>query len=501
MNRARITSSKVVDEPYEFAVIIREDGQKGMYGVVAEERFLADNALRKIPVITDPEVFDATDLLNRVGAVTGTLSDAVREEQYDEKVIEKFAADLFDGLFRGVVLKELKRAQSRALGARKPLRIRLQLPDSLLVLPWELMLRRDVEPDLYVCQDRSMTLVRSTGDLQEFRPLEIRLPMRVLVVVSTPLNEPPLNAREEIDSILQSLKDLINRGDVQVQFISGSDTLRRMQEAVRSTDFNILHFIGHGTEEAGQIRISLETDCRIAQRLSPEDLWRQLQPVLSIGLVVLNICMGAADKVAARIASVGGAFLRLGVPAVIAHQADISYSAAAQFGGKLYMQLANLESLDWAVARAREGLPGVEWHTPVLYLNYVSGRLFAVPLATQPPRQDRSLLLEYAREAASQRRWCEAASYQREASLTQPENVEIDDLVKHYLDQELMDTCLHEARLACFPGALIWYQKFLGHSAARERPEWRAVNHLVEMVRAVESARVGARDPWLKWRR
>ena len=109
-------------------------------------------------------------------------------------------------------------------------------------------------------------------------------------------------------------------------------------------------------------------------------------------LVVLNSCEGARTTLTDPYAGVATTLIRLGVPAVVAMQFEISDDAAVLFAEELYTNLIGRQDpIDAAVAEARKAIYSevdkVEWATPVLYVRDPDAELFRfeVEKAALPP--------------------------------------------------------------------------------------------------------------------
>ena len=217
-------------------------------------------------------------------------------------------------------------------------------------LPWELM--RDGEKML--AADLPRPLVRVTPSFPGAGEPEANyLPLRVLVVIGG--NDAA--AEQQIAGIHDAVVRVSGMVDLEiVRHPSRRDALRA-HEVLRP---HIVHFIGHGAvaDDRGGFLVMHGPEADelwswpTAEILSEFADW---QPRLAI----LDVCrtVSVADQDAAWQA--GDAFNRLGVPAVVAMEADIPGDAAGAFTGELYRALVAGEPLDVAVARGRLGNLGL----------------------------------------------------------------------------------------------------------------------------------------------
>ncbi len=529
----------------DFMVTIEKNRAKG-YIVKAQEKFPNGEPVQ----IRGQETFKAGALLSRLPIVTGNITSAILGDRHDDNLIRQFGRDLFNELIKGKIRDGFQHALSvaRANNPIKGLRIRLQLPSELQVIPWELMYRTDVVPEHFLCLNAGIALVRSNPQVGKATALAIQLPLSILVVAATPLDHTPLEARKEIDSLLTALADLIQSGRVRVDFVHGADTLPRVIKVALSNSYHILHFVGHGEEDAGQAYLLFEDDERNANRLTPLNLYLALAAVNLPRMVFLNVCQGARILVKPPVASIAESFLRSGIPAVIAHQFEVSDMAAGMFARHLYRSLSGGMPVDNALVQTRmladqKLKASIESLTPVIYLHNANGELFPINFAATEPAPPVADLAAHARIAAAASHWSEAADYAREALIIQSDNAEAEELLKKGLAEEEMFNCLHEAnyetrlanlervsledQVACLEKAAGWYEKYvechkqLGHPPGEleritqgeqevqtkieqlkqaEHDRIDQLNQLDQLKRQIAQVDVFMRDPRLMWK-
>lgn len=117
-------------------------------------------------------------------------------------------------------------------------------PD-VLVQPWEMM--RDREGPLAF---RGVSIRRQLTGTKTVRPKELRLPLRLLLIVSRPTDTGFLDPRTSVAPLLDGL-DLLPAGSVEVEFCE-PPTLGKLEERISQArkerrPFHIVHFDGHGT--------------------------------------------------------------------------------------------------------------------------------------------------------------------------------------------------------------------------------------------------------------
>jgi len=293
-----------------------------------------------------------------------------------------FGARLFKAVFADDVLEcfhnSLVKAESQRHGLR--LRLRLNAPE-LNELPWEF---------LYMpAQDRFLSLavetpvVRYLQLLQSIRPLKVKPPLKILVMVSSPADFPPLNVNQEWSNLKNALADLEQRRLVNLERLEEA-TLTALQRRLRREEFHIFHFIGHGMfdEQTQDGVLLLEDQSRRGRRVSGKDMGIFLHNHQSLRLAVLNACEGARTSRSDPFAGTAQSLLRQGIPAVIAMQFEITDAAAITFAQEFYAAIADGYPVDAALVEVRALIfahgNGMEWGTPVLYMRAPDGHIFDV---------------------------------------------------------------------------------------------------------------------------
>lgn len=296
-----------------------------------------------------------------------------------EIIAMRFGTVLFDALIgRGV--RELLRASRSLADARSMgLRVRLRfvgVPE-LSGLPWEYLY--DPEERRYLDLTADTALVRYLELKQAIEPLEVELPLRVLVVIAdTP---PALDVEAEWRRLETALADVVRSRKVAVERLAPA-TLRSLRERLREGDVHVLHFVGHGDFEAGPGGGGLvfEAEGGGADRVSGDQLAVMLADHDSLRLVVLNACEGARGCLDGPQAGVAQQLLAHGVPAVLAMQFPISDQAAIEFASTFYDAVAKDHPVEAAVGEARKAIyaddHGLEWGTPVLFSRSPDGHLW-----------------------------------------------------------------------------------------------------------------------------
>jgi CHAT domain-containing protein len=293
--------------------------------------------------------------------------------------MKDFGSTLFENLIAGSVEEFLTRCHEQAVKEQKGIRWRLTLDPSLEELPWEFLCTRD----RFLAVNPRSPIVRYIKPETWVAPLKAAHPLRLLIVISSPKDEVPLDTKAEKDRIFGALKPLVDKGQLQISIIEGPDTVDRIFDTLLPDETHILHFIGHGAfddKRAEGVLIMEDIDGN-AQRINSERLSVLMQGKSSLRLIVLNSCLGSVGESVAPFSSVAAGAVRSGIPAVIAMQFEISDDAAREIAETFYTALSLNRPVDAALTEARRKIfvtqeDSLEWATPILYMQVPDGQLF-----------------------------------------------------------------------------------------------------------------------------
>lgn len=290
-------------------------------------------------------------------------------------------AALFDAVFAGDVLGCFRRSLDIAAQGGKGLRIRLRLAETpeLADLPWESMYDRT--RGVFLALSRETPLVRYLDLPEPADTLRPELRLRVLAVIASPSDYPPLDMEREVKNLNMALADLEARNVVTVDRLD-PPTVEALQAQLLKHEYHILHFLGHGAfdADAGDSVLLLTGPDGRGEAVSGETFATLVRDQRSLRLAVLNACEGALGGERDPYSGVAQRLLRGGVPAVIAMRSAISDKAAIALARSFYGALAAGAAVDEAMAEARKtlysgGFAG-EWATAVLYMRASDGHLW-----------------------------------------------------------------------------------------------------------------------------
>lgn len=343
--------------------------------------------------------FSAADI-ERYLAVLGREQPGTTRAQ-ESQTAREFGDRIFNFLIRNnedinaAYFASLERAGNNGL------RIRLSLENAgeLARLPWEYL--RDPNRE-FLALSRSTPVVRYSQQLTLRRPLNITIPLRVLVMISTPKGLPELDVEGEWQRLNEATADLQRRGLLLLERLD-SATLIDLQRKLRAGEYHVFHFIGHSdfnaTTQQGVLVFEDELDPDKAKIITGAALGRELGEENTIRLVVMNSCHSAQRPDGDALAGIASGLVTRGIPAVVAMQFAITDSAAKAFAEEFYRAISESLPIDSAVSEARRAIANrvgsIEWATPVLYMRSDDGVLFtqtqtmpAVPQKTRFTRRD-----------------------------------------------------------------------------------------------------------------
>lgn len=334
--------------------------------------------------------FSADRLENFVLKMGGARASVRRLHDPPRQLARDFGQALYDAVFAGEVEDCLRRSVLAAEEQHARLRIRLRLnrAPELLDVPWEYLYSTALGRPLALSTDTP--LVRYVEMAAPSAPLHVAPPLHILMAAPSPRDVGSLDTERELALLHEATRDLVREGLVEIHSLEAA-TPSGLQRHLRRHEVHVLHFMGHGafTDEGGVL--AFEDEDGLANPVSGHDLGVMLHDHDALRMVVLNACEGSRTSISDPFGGVAQSLVRLGIPAVIAMQFEISDTAATRFAHELYLAIADGYPVDAATCEARLALyfdsDTVEWGTPVLYLRAADGRVFDVerPATPLPP--------------------------------------------------------------------------------------------------------------------
>lgn len=318
-------------------------------------------------------------------AVDPALRD-LRDLRADPKRVRELGDALWQAAFQPPIAN--RHAESLGMAGAEGLRIRLRIdPAELQLLPWEYL--RNPETQQFMTLSRRTSLVRYVARPQPVPPLRVEKPLRVLVLISAPTDQAPLQVNRERGLIEEALAPLTQTEAVELAVETDSQPAR-LQDRLRQ-EFHVLHYIGHGIITRGQGYLVLEDDTHASWFVGATAL-ESLLGDTSLRCVVLTACESAATA-GDPFLGLAPALVRGGVPAVVAMQMPMPDESAVVFSREFYRALAHRWPVDACVTEGRLGIrtavreTRIDWGIPALFTRSADGILFTDEEAEERDRR------------------------------------------------------------------------------------------------------------------
>jgi outer membrane protein assembly factor BamD (BamD/ComL family) len=336
-----------------------------------------------------------------------------RADSPEMTATKTFGAKLFNAVFNGDVRGRLDSSVDEAERRDVRLRIRLRLnaAPELLDLPWEYLYNPSL--NRFLALSTRTPLVRYLELPESVRPLTVKPPLKVLVMISSPSDREPLEVEREWANLNLALAYRIGQGYVSLKRADKA-TLAALQQEMRRDEYHIFHFIGHGgfdTRVQDGVLV-LENDMGGGHLVSGQDMGVILHDYRHLRLAVLNACEGARTSLTDPFAGAAQTLVQQGLSAVIAMQFEVSDEAAITFAREFYGAVSDGYPIDAALGESRKAIFSqgnqTEWGTPVLYLRASDGSIFNVEPQSDAERQgsrESDLLSQQALAALEKADW------------------------------------------------------------------------------------------------
>lgn len=273
-----------------------------------------------------------------------------------EKKIEQWGNALFKAIFGNAeatnVYRNLMDAQKK--GSQCYLTIGSENPD-FLSQPWEMM--RDERGPLAFRGVAIRRQLLGSGIAQDFN---VKLPLRVLLIVSRPKDVGFIDPRNSIEPMLDAL-DALPPGSLDLHFCD-PPTFSQLEKTVsqarsNNTPFHIVHFDGHGSyhPKTGIGALAFEKNDETLDLVSGKKLGELLSR-LDIPLVLLEACRTSDLSEKPVSGSVAPALLKCGVGSVVAFSHSVHIEASRLLVERFYRELAQGKTAGSALEECRARL-------------------------------------------------------------------------------------------------------------------------------------------------
>lgn len=341
---------------------------------------------------------DVDRILERRAELEATvLASAVaarRTTPIAELPVRGVGQELFQALFTREVYGTYRASLGAAQHSGQPLRVVLRLAaPELAAMPWEMLF--DPETESYLCQTEPLLRHIPAPDYH-LNPLEIVPPLRILGLIASPRDLPPLDVEAERDHLAEALAGPVSEGRIELVWAPGG-AWDEIQSTLLEGPWHVVHFIGHGDYDArnDEGRIALVgADGRASMVRAI-----RLMALLSVAvprprLVVLNSCSSGESGREDLFSGTASTLVRGGIGAVAAMQFAISDGAAIAFAQGFYAAIANGRGVDEAARVGRISVMAspdgtLEWVTPALYVRGGDTQLFNLTAPARPAANNR----------------------------------------------------------------------------------------------------------------
>ena len=209
-------------------------------------------------------------------------------------------------------------------------------------LPWEYI--HDGED--FLALHGKFQLSRRPYELGELAREPVQLPLRLLVIISSPTDQAELNTEEEIGAIQEALDEAERAGQIRTLYLDDA-TLDAIGEALKSFKPHVIHYTGHGMFRDDKERpqnsrsyLALEQENGRAQLAGIKELRPHLQQASDLRLTLLSGCQTAQTSDADAFSGVATGMLAANIPAVVAMQFSILDSSGIHLARAFYTALA-----------------------------------------------------------------------------------------------------------------------------------------------------------------
>ncbi len=302
----------------------------------------------------------------------------IKSQQTNSNLLKSLGSKLYKALFPNQINALLKAAIANAQANQENVRLRLIFESPQLAsLPWEFLY--DEGTNTFLGNNTDTALSRYIDVPLQKRDIKAAiLPLKVLLVISTPSDLAKLDVAGEEKLIREALKKHIATEKIELDVLQ-SATRSDIQQKLREKPYNVFHFIGHGEFKDNKGHIILVDENGKSKYMDDENFANFFLGNNNLGLVILNSCKGATVSANQAFAGTAPNLVRRGIPAVVAMQYSIFDNTAKLFADEFYRTLALGFPVDAAIQTTRNaismevGLDKRDFGTPVLYMRAKDG--------------------------------------------------------------------------------------------------------------------------------
>ncbi|BAY85850.1 Miro domain-containing protein [Calothrix parasitica NIES-267] len=304
--------------------------------------------------------------------------ELIKSKQTNSGLLKGLGQKLYQALFPNDINAQFKATFAAAQENSHKVRLRLIFESPQLAsLPWEFLYYE--RTNTFLGNNTETVLSRYIDVPLKKREIKAaNLPLKVIVVISSPTDLATLDATGEENLIREALKKHTDAGQIELDVLTEATT-SNIRQKLREKPYNVFHFIGHGDFQNQKGYIFLVDDNNKAKLLDDETFANFFLGDRNLGLIILNCCRGATVSSNQSFAGTISNLVRRGIPAAVAMQYTISDSTAKLFADEFYKTLALGFPVDTAIQKTRNaismdvGLDKRDFGTPVLYMRAKDG--------------------------------------------------------------------------------------------------------------------------------
>ena len=262
---------------------------------------------------------------------------------------------LYEALFPGQIKGALLQHRSQAQREGKLLRLIVRLPQEADVSDWPVEFMHDARTGEDLALVPSVTLSRENPQWPSPRAVEMRLPVRILVVIPEPTDAQSFGAQALWEALEAAMRPLTSQGQARI-VRTASGTERALDESLRAEAWNIIHFMGQGTSRpaARYGTLNFEGSDRRTRAVNAQNFVRLCEKCPSLGLAVLQSTQHQPTRQAFEV--VTNTWLESGLGGVTWVPDFSQPKVSALFARELYGALAQGQRVDQAVASGRRAI-------------------------------------------------------------------------------------------------------------------------------------------------
>lgn len=270
------------------------------------------------------------------------------------------------------------------------LRLNMQSTPEYADLPWEYLY--DPQRQEFIALGGHTPLVRYLDLKQPVAPFRVEPPLRMLVIVANPGGQPLFDEEDVWLRLVDTLDHLAVARKLLLERLN-PPTVHALQRRLRSNQYHLLHFIGHGVHDglAQEQRLLFENEMGRTRPVNSQHLGALVHDHFALRLVTLQACPTMQPTRQNPFMGVAQQMLRRGLPAAVAIHQPLPPATHLPFVDDFYRAIADLTPVDLAITEARRlrWIAGQDsaWGEIALFMRIGDGSLFIRPPESRPPQR------------------------------------------------------------------------------------------------------------------